>query len=159
MAYQCSATTMQNTHLEIPTDIHALEALAELSFNISCQLQHQPLTFPVGHQIWFRVQPFLQQEVAQSPVSPEQDAKHFCCYCHPAQKASHALCTSCSSAAAALLVWQEESFSMAAADRWAHKLPLPPLTPSPMALQHAGGTTPVIRKSSGVKHPARINPI
>lgn len=79
--------------------------------------------------------------------------------CCPAQKASPAVCTSCSSAAAALLVQQEESFFTAAADRWADKLPLPPHVPSPMALQQTRRTIPVTKKSSGVKHPARINPI
>lgn len=154
MAYQCSATTVQNTHLEIPTDVHALEALAELSFSISCQLHHWPV-----HQIQLSIQPSLQREVPQIPVSPEQDTAFLLSLCHPAWKALPAVCTSRSSAAAALLVWQEESFSMAAADRGADKLPSPPRTHSPTALQHTRGTIPVIRKSSAVKHPARINPI
>lgn len=75
MAYQCSATTVQNTHLEIPTDVHALEALAELSFSISCQLHHWPV-----HQILLSIQPLFREKYLKF-LSPQSRTQHFCCHC------------------------------------------------------------------------------
>ena len=93
------------------------------------------------------------------------DTQHLCCHYATLHRRHRLLCApSCSSAAVALLVQQEEGFPTAAAelcfsDRGADELPLPPRIPPSTALQHTRGTVPVTRKTSGVKHPDRTNPI
>lgn len=89
MAYQCSAITVQNTHLEIPTDIHALESLG------GAQIQHLLPTPALATHIFsdppnsIKCSAIFQREETQSPVSPEQDTEHFCCHCATLHRRHH----------------------------------------------------------------------
>lgn len=165
---QCRTPTWKQVLTSVLWKSWGSSMTAPLAYNSSISYSHSGRT-----KFHSKVQPSLQREVTQSPVSQQYltllvqrwDTQHLCCHCATLHRRHHPLrAPSCSSEAAALLVQQEEGFPMAAAEfcfsgRRADELPLPAHVPLPVAFQHTRGTIAVTRKSSGVKHPDGTNHI